>query len=374
MNTSSALRQRLHDWWDAKRSYPDPALPYVPTAHYDMMHGLRIMIRLMTGGILLIPALIVIAVMGYPVPTDAGPLYAVFGLTVMFATNQDARHSLASMVLAAIRRRWAEEWMDADAPMFRLWMLPGSPVTPAQFAAYAEAFADDPDSRIGGGTDPRLVWWLHGRGITPEQVAEYRNEDIPAHDAVLIMEAGLTVQDWQALTEAGFGVNWRTTRTADGHNLPERSSTTTRLLRQTLLFLRWVSTTRASLHPDQFHLNLPPRTVSECIPLMRVWTGFDLSVAISPFERLRVGDIDPDAAITADTGKEDSAPTAPEHRIWSRSQHRLAGRSVPEWTEVAGLLTPYFLAADIGLPEAEAMLADDPHVTAGSLLLLAAMR
>ena len=70
----------------------------------------------------------------------------------MLAATPPARYAALGLGLSSLRKKWSEEWLDADVPLTRLWTMLRSPVTVEQFAEYATV-------RRTGISD----WWLASR-------------------------------------------------------------------------------------------------------------------------------------------------------------------------------------------------------------------
>lgn len=365
-----AVSARVLSWWRSRTHYPYAGKQFRSTGQFDMLRSMRTVYRLMTFCAVVLVVVIVGAVVGLTIPTWFPNLIGVAAVGIMFAATPPARYAAMGLFLTVVRKRWSETWLDADVPLTRLWTMLFSPVSVHEFATYATVLDSDSSARIDGGVDPRVVWALHARAMDVETVRDYMATGARAEDALALHDAGIAASDWLQILQSGV---------VQSHADERKNSL---LLRDGILFVHWARTSRASLHPRDFHTGTArtPRSVSVALEAMEAW----VSPHRAPSVHLNLNDRPPCTRAVPDASTRDSQLPCSRCGGTVASGHhkgffnipvgprRGARASVSEWVEAAGVLAPYFIDAGIDLAEARQMVASDECPDIDGLIFLSA--
>lgn len=370
-STSHAAPPLLIRWWHGRIEYPDAFHRFRPTSQFDMLRSMRTVYRLLSFCVIVIVVTFLGAVAGIPVPTWFPNLIGFAAVGIMLAATPPARYAALGLGLSSLRKKWSEEWLEADVPLTRLWTMLRSPVTVEQFAEYAAVLKDDPTACIDGGVDPRVVWALVERNMSVGMVKDYMAAGVTVEDAILLRESGVLPGDWLLVLDAGVV-------STSGDERKNRL-----LLREGLRFVNWVRSSRASLHPHEFDTDhaAAMRSVPDALSTMEAW----VTSARAPSVRLNLSEpatctyaTPPPISYQPLPCKRCGGTEASGHQRWFVNTpvgpRGAQKKTVAEWVESTGLLAPYFIAAGINLSEAKAMVASEECPDVDGLVFMAAWK
>lgn len=367
------LARRLDARWRRRVKYPEAGQPYRASGEVDMLRGMRHMMRLMTAMVLGLVVMFAVVITGHSLPANFHLYVIVPAVWGSFAFNPHLR----SLLLWQFRAKKAEAWTDAGVRFADLGLMSRSPLTPTRFHDYATSLGAVPET----GVDARLVWALHERGVTPEQVEDYittvatalRQDKDPLHLWGKTARRGRavnpvpTVEEVVTIAEHYTPQEWTRLRLANPH------ADTYILLRMAA----WLRTSRATLTPDQFPDAdiLAPRTTEAAADVLAAWTPL-LPFGSRMDEHTRCPE--------RDTPPKTGCPTcggAPrighrEYRLHPADTiaHGRGPRTIRDWSDACGLLTPHFIAGGFDFHTAHRMCAQPEPPTVQTIRTLAALR
>ena len=151
--------------WRHRVQYPAAGQPYRTSGDIDLLRSMRQMMRLMVVMVLALLATFGAVIAGYSLPENFHLYFILPAVWGSFAFNPHLR----SLLLWQFRPKRAEAWTDAGVRFADLGLVSRSPLSPRQVHDYATALGAVPES----GVDVRLVWALHERGISPDDLDTY---------------------------------------------------------------------------------------------------------------------------------------------------------------------------------------------------------
>lgn len=377
----TGLRGLLDRAWRRRVYYPAADRPYRSSGNIELLAGLRRLIWMFKIMALALVAVMALAFTGHGLPGWFNTALSVVAAIGIFIIVPGSGPATRGLLMWQFQPKHCEALMGAGVPLVWVARMRRSPLTIKQFSAYAHALGEVP----AGGVDPRLVWGVTERGVSPEALAAYTlgtaeiasPYEVPAAhwwgSEHRVRPALTTVED--AITIAGAGYTpeqWYDVRTTCPH------PTAPQLLR----YLHWLRTSHATLHPTQFRGRADTtapvaRTVQEALPVLDAWTDL---LGAREWE-----DQTPCSLRWKSVTKTACAECGGTRRTGHRAVRRAPGNiaapraggaiaTVREWVDVTGTLAPHFIRADLDLATASAMCAQPEPPSVEMIATLAALR